>query len=704
MKLRHKILAVFGLALLAFALKTYADIRPVNKSLHQIVSDAQKLQVLARDGKPLNFSYLNEWNIYDNLPLHEIPDFLQKAFVVSEDKRFYTHKGVDWKARASAILQDIKHRKTVRGASTISEQVARMITPRPRNLWSKWIEGFEANILEDKFSKSDILEFYLNQIPYASNRRGVLQASRYYFNRDLNTLTKKEMLALVVLARAPSYYDLYKNQKSIEDAVTRLADKLGVAQEITSEKLVLQKPTLPANATHFVNYIMNNLANNDVGKSVIKTSLDSNLQQKVQKILEKRISSLSTKKVNNGAVLVVDHTSGEIIAWVVGNSEINAVLSPRQPGSALKPFLYTTALEKGWNASTIIDDSPYSEIIGMGLHNFKNYSNTFYGKITLREALGNSLNIPALKTIAYVEPKKYLDKLHEAGFASLDKDASFYNEGLALGNGEVSLLELVRGYTMLANKGVYRELSFSAEQKNPESKQVFSEEATSLISNILSDPWARRLEFGGNSVLNLPVQAAVKTGTSTDYRDAWAVGFNHRYVVGVWMGNLDHEPTDGITGATGPALVLRSIFSELNKNSNSRKLYLSPKLEQKDICIDYDNGQPCVMRTEYFMQGREPEEKEKTSTTENFEISRPSDGMQMAYDPRVPSDHQAFEFALSGVADDAKVIWIINGSREEETTGKKYLWPIKRGKFKLSAKVWNDNKWQETKRVSFVVK
>jgi penicillin-binding protein 1C len=170
------------------------------------------------------------------------------------------------------------------------------------------------------------------------------------------------------------------------------------------------------------------------------------------------------------------------------------------------------------------------------------------------------------------------------------------------------------------------------------------------------------------------------------------------------MGNLDHEPTDGITGATGPALVLRSIFSELNKNSSSRKLYLSPKLEQKNICIDYDKGEPCVMRTEYFMQGREPEEKEKTSTTEAFEIARPSDGMQMAYDPRVPADHQAFEFALSGVADDAKVIWIINGSREAETTGNKYLWPLNRGKFKLSAKVWDNGKWQETKPISFVVK
>jgi len=228
-------------ALAGFVMATAVAVAPVKSSLHALRSDAQTLQVTARDGRPLTISYQNRWNVYDNLPIYAIPDFIQQAFVVSEDKRFFDHSGVDWQARGSALLQDWKQGHVVRGASTITEQVARMINPRPRNFWSKWVEGWEATLLEAEYSKSEILEFYLNQVPYAANRRGIAQAARYYFDRDVSTLNSREMLALPVLARAPSSYDLYKDSDKISGLIDRLAEALQKKGVLTAEDIAQLK-------------------------------------------------------------------------------------------------------------------------------------------------------------------------------------------------------------------------------------------------------------------------------------------------------------------------------------------------------------------------------------------------------------------------------------------------------------------------------
>ena len=688
-----------GIVLAGFVLATAWCVTPVKSSLHAIQSDAQTVQITDRNGKPLTITYQNRWNTYDTRQLYAIPDVFQKAFVISEDRRFFEHRGVDWRARGSALMQNWKSGQVVRGASSITEQVVRMIHPRPRTLWSKWIEGIEAMWLERQFAKADILEFYLNQLPYASNRRGIVQAARYYFDRDLSTLTGREMLALVVLARAPSSYDLYKDSTKVSAAINRLADKLleyGVMSadevaQIKAQELNLSQPSLPVDARHFADYIRAQALAHGVA---IRSTLDAAVQSKVQGIIDGRVRALSSKNLHNAAVLVADHTTGEIIAWAVAGAnesdtparEINAVTVARQPGSALKPLLYATALDMDWTAATILDDSPLSEAVGTGLHNFKNYSNIHYGKVTVREALANSLNIPALLTINHVGPQNYLRQLHKMGFASLDRGADIYDEGLALGNGEVTLLELVQGYAALAQRGLYRPLRAVMEGDRASQEQVFTPEASSLIANILSDTWARRLEFGNNSVLNLPVQTAVKTGTSTDYRDSWAVGFNHKYVVGVWMGNLDHSPTDGVTGATGPALALRSVFNELNKNTRAQPLWLSPLLVQKDVCIaDPQRGGNCYMRTEYFKPDTGPEE-ERAESKQRFELVKPTNGLQTAIDPRIPADYQKLPFVLKGLKPGQTTEWLLNGERIA-TTDKAYLWKMARGKYKLVARV-----------------
>jgi len=720
------------LCLFFITAKTLSDFSSPASAFRSVRSDAGKLQILARDGKLLDLSYHDRWNNNDILSLHQIPELMTHAFIISEDKRFFEHHGVDWVARGSAIWQRLIENKASRGASTITEQVVRMFHPRKRSYWSKWIEGLEAISLEFSVSKADILEFYLNQVPYSSNRRGVQQAARFYFNRDVNTLNTKEMLALTILVRAPSKFDLYDGRVKIEDSINRLAEKLvanklldtEAAENLSKYDLQLNAESLPVPAFHFVDFFKGHGDGQQLwNSSRIITTLDSNLQQFVTDLLESRLKLLSAKNINNAAAIVIDNTTHEILAWVsvgsrckaTGNKAsgcmIDMVTSPRQPGSALKPFLYAAALEKGWNATTVIEDSPYSEMVGKGIKHFHNYSNTYYGKVRLRAALGNSLNIPALHTINYVTPEHYLNILHNLEFENLRKGADFYDDGLALGNGEVSLLELARAYVTLANRGIYEPLRITFYNDAPtEKKRIYSEEVSSLIGNILSDPWARNLEFGRSSVLNLPTQTAVKTGTSTDYRDAWAMGYNYRYTAGIWMGNTDYSPTDGITGSLGPSLALRSIFNELTKNSQTAPLFLSPRLEARDVCLDAEDSErqkpDCPSYTEYFIYGKDISPANKTLVIDNkIRILRPDNGLEMAFDPRIPPDKQAFEMRLSGVNDSDEVEWIIDGKKSSKMTGSKFLWQTAKGKHTAEAIVWRGGEViATTEQKSFIVK
>jgi penicillin-binding protein 1C len=671
------------------------------------------LEVVDRHSEPLNVTFTSGWNLHDQLALHEIPPFLRAAFVAAEDKRFFEHRGPDWSARLSAVWTNLKSGRAVRGASTISEQVVRMLHPRPRTVWSKWLEGWEARELERRFTKNEILEFYLNQVPYASNRRGVQQAASYYFARSVGTLSTKEMLALAVLVRAPTRFDLKRDADASAAAIERLAAALTERGTLTpaehdaalAQKLTLDEPHLSVPAPHFVQHARAAaLATPDapLDRTTLKTTLDSRLQATVQRVLDERMRHLAPKRVAHGAALVVDHTTGEVLAWVVAGgageqgptSHIDAVTTPRQPGSALKPFLYALALDSGWTAAEVIDDAPLSESTSGGLHSYQNYSRRFYGPVALRDALGNSLNIPALKTLQRVGAEPYLRTLAALGFAGLTSHPDFYGDGIALGSGAVSLLELVQAYATLANGGVFRPVTTRFDDVGLGApRPVYSDEAASLVANILSDADARALEFGRDSVLSFPVQTAVKTGTSSDFRDAWAVGFNYRYTVGAWMGNLDQTPTDGVTGSTGPALLLRSVFAELTRDARTEPLYLSAKLVRAQVCVPMplrEADGECLARDEWFLPGTEPVAGVAVArAAEPIRLRRPTPGLQLAYDPRLPAEAQAFDFELAGVGPSDRVVWTVDG-RDDERTGASYRWPVSRGQHRVAARVLRD--------------
>ncbi len=772
------------------ALKTAQDLRPLPADLLPGDLEVRKPQIVDRAGNPLSISHQNRWSV-QTVALHEIPPLLRNAFIESEDRRFFSHGGVDWPARLHALAQNLRAMKAIRGASTITEQAVRMLHPRPRTIWSRWLEGIEAARLEKRFPKSAILEFYLNQVPYGHQRRGVVEAARFYFDRDPATLNVKESLALAVLVRAPSGLDLRQNPKAIEKRLTKLAAHLrdmgliGEAQyrAALSQGFEFAKSDRAIEAPQFVRYVLNaagiaELPAKPVGpaagvddhagglsgrsgpiapnaipppprhgvsgeilninpgsRSHRRTSLDGCLQEKVRQILRSRLEALKSSDVGDGAALAVDNRTGEVLAWVseslaAGESQgwVDAVLVRRQPGSTLKPFLYALAIEMGWTAATLIDDSPLAEAAGSGLHSFRNYSRTCYGPVRLRVALGNSLNIPAVRTIGFTGVERFLERLRSLCITGLNKPAEFYGHGLALGDGEVSLFELVQAYSALPRHGVFLPLRVLSGPDFPpgESTQVIDPAASAIIGDILSDPQARRLEFGEGHLLRFPVQTAVKTGTSTDHRDSWAVGFSERYTAGVWMGNLDRRPTRGVSGAIGPALVLRAIFAELDRNGETGPLSGWPGLQTVGICSVSGKlaGPGCPKVDEKFSPGTVPAELCAEHMAENGEqgdeeglpspdlrpprLLQPTPGLQIALDPRVPVELRAFAFRISQKIDTSGVQWIVNGKLAGET-GKgehRFLWPLSRGEYVVFARVRRagQNEPVETPPIAFEVK
>ena len=721
------------------AAATRAALLPLPAALSPQALDVQRPQYFDRHGLALSTTYDNPWNVGDWLDLQEIPPLLQQAFLASEDRRFYRHHGGDWLARGHALLQNLLALRAVRGASTITEQVVRILHPRPRTLWSRWLEGIEAARLERRFTKAEILEFYLNQVPYARQRRGVRQAARLYYDRDLYTLDTVEMLTLAAAVRAPGRMEPGRGEQRLQQAVRRLADYLVNSGRIPAAAvrdpavLDVRPPEWrpPVDAGHFLRQ-MTRFAGHVQPR--VLTTLDAALQRDVQEILDQTLADIGDRGLVDGAVFVVNHQSDEILAWVNGGGMatalpggwIDAVTTPRQPGSTLKPFLYGLALERGWTASTIIDDSPLARPIGSGIHPFRNYSRRYYGPLRLREALGNSLNIPAVRTIQAIGVEAFLARLHELGFASLSRPANHYGEGLALGNGEITLFELVQAYAVLARGGLARPLRFTLDGRRNAAAptgRIYNAEAASLIADILADPQARRLEFGAGNILRMPVQTAVKTGTSNDFRDAWAVGFNHRYTVGIWMGNLDRRPTDGITGTTGPGLALRSVFARLNRFEEAAPLFLSPRLLTIEICRESGRraGPECPRIRERFLPGKGPgsvcrlhggagvasdEEEDDGDTV--FRLVRPTPNLQMAMDPRIPDTIEAYPLRIAGAGRIERIEWLVDGG-VVGTSGageRHFLWPLARGGHLAQARIWTAGAQtgQTTAAVRFEVK
>ncbi|MBA3582712.1 MAG: transglycosylase domain-containing protein [Gammaproteobacteria bacterium] len=698
--------ATLAAVFLCVLIATVFFIQAAPKSLN-VYQHIQKPQLTDKAGRILTLTFENQWNLYDVAAIHEMPRFLVNALVISEDARFFKHNGVDWRARGHAVWQNIRAGHAVRGASTLTEQVVRLWHPRERTLWSRWLEGIEAKQFEQRFSKIELLEFYFNQVPYAAQRRGVVQAARYYFARDLDTLNEKEMLALVVLVRAPGRYDLHRNSILVEKAIAQLLKRMyaqaliekTLIDKINQQKLAIEYPKSPEGAEYFARHVYSLPPTSGVQRGRLPTTLDIDIQAVAQRILQQRLNNLHKRNASAAGMLVVDLKDNAILAWAVAHQKQDSAKSAaqwydtvtvvRQPGSAIKPFVYALALEKGWTPATRINDAPLKEAVGFGQHDYRNYSRQYYGWISLRKALANSLNVPAVRTIQFVGASDLLQWLRRVGIRNLEQTVKVYGDGLALGNGELSLYELVQAYSVLARQGVYSPLR-SLQAQPMQHTQMLSAQSASLIANILSDVQARSLEFSDAGVLNYPSQTAVKTGTSTNYRDAWTLAFNDRYLVGAWFGDLDQQAMQELTGSTGPALAVRSMMAELNRFRDTAALKMSAGLVRYSVCIEDGRlaDKQCAAEPEWFDKRYLPTNKiqwgELAST---YFIRQPNMSLQLAYDPRIPQNKQYFEFVINKPEDILKTEWRING-KLQSSPGGRYLWPVRRGQYSLSATIW----------------
>jgi penicillin-binding protein 1C len=704
-------LLVLLLAPALLALCTLRDLASLPDTLPGSGSSAWNApppRVLAREGAVLTRSYGEAWNLDDWRELSQIPPLVQQAFLAAEDRRFHDHRGADWRARLRAAWQNLRAGRVVSGASTISEQVVRMLHPRPRGLWTRWLEGFDALRAERRYGKTAILEFYLNQVPYAARRRGVAQAARWYFGRDLDTLSVAESLALAVIVRAPSRLDPRRAPRAVSWRLQRIAAWLRGRGDLSDRghtPLQLHPappaPALDVEAPHFVAFARERARDHRGGR--VHTTLSAQWQRAADGILAARLAQLDGRGVDHAAALVVEHRSGAIRVWSVATragltpTHIDVVRSPRQPGSTLKPFVYALALEDGASPARMLLDAPLSERVGQGLHAYRNYSRRFHGAVSLRAALGNSLNIPAVRLLSEVGPARLLARLRGLGVSALDAHPARYGDGLALGNGALSLFELVQAYAGLANRGRAVTLCAVRSRCAEAGPPVFPPEVTSLLADILADPHARRLEFGRGGVLDFDLPTAVKTGTSSDHRDAWAVGFDGLHVVGVWMGNLDQRPMRGISGAGGPATPAR--------------LYRSPRLVRVAACADENCPRsvrewaiPGVTQTPSAPAPRAATPSAARETVP-ARITHPSHGLRMALDPRVPPTRQRFRFQLATTRPPQQVRWLLDGRPLADTAVPSLLWQLRPGVHSLQATVRlaGEARWQTTAAVPFEV-
>lgn len=533
----------------------------------------------------------HQWRV----PLKEVSPYLINAIILSEDKRFRSHLGVDPVAIGRAIFDALKYQRIVSGGSTITQQYVKNVMGIERTVWGKLKEAFLALALERHLSKDEILERYLAILPYSNNLRGVQTAARWYFGKDASHLGPAESAILAVIPKSPSSLNPTKRLDYAWDRARQILKRMnteGIIDNPTLESALAFTPKIERPSPPFISpHLTTKIAQTHKAQE-IRLTIDSRIQEIAQKALQRHLSTLEKRGVENGAVIVVENRKAEVLAMVGSRSffdersrgQVNAATSIRQPGSTLKPLFYAMAIDMGFSPATLLEDVPTIFDVGEGHWIPHDHDRRFRGPVRLREALASSLNIPAVSLLDRIGPQKFLYKLHSMGFDEIDRDASYYGVGLVLGNASVRLTSLVAGYSALARGGIWKPLKVILDKDEPMGHPVFSERASFIIADILSDINAGRMTFGDEGVVRLPFKVAVKTGTSPNHRDSWCIGFTPDYTVGVWVGNMSGKPMDEVWGAQGAAPVFREIMESLYKNKKPEWFSRPEGIVTKEIC------------------------------------------------------------------------------------------------------------------------
>jgi penicillin-binding protein 1C len=543
-------------------------------------------------------------------PLEPIPPLVRAAFLSAEDGRFERHLGVDPLAVARATWQLARRGRVVSGASTLTMQLARQLVPRRRSLTGKLGEALWALRLEAHLDKDTILRAYLDRVPLGRGLFGVEAASRTHFGRPARALSAGQAALLAALARSPATLDPWRHPLRARAGALAVLDRMESRGRLGAEaaRMAREAPLdlVPGarafRAPHLVDALSARLYELGLEPAVeVRTTLDPALQRDVEEIVAAEVEG--DPRLGNAAAIVVDNRSGEVLAYAgsagwldeerLGQND--GVRSPRQPGSALKPFAYGLALARGMTPATLIADVNLRLATPAGDWVPRNYDRREHGPVRLRAALQNSYNVAAVRVTDLLGPAAVLDVLRRAGFASLDGSADRYGAGVVLGNGDVTLHELARAYRGLARGGVLGPLVEVRDARDPAGRPLAPARepfrgrflpagAVALLTDILSDEAARAPAFGRDNALRLPFPVAAKTGTSRAYVDNWTAGFTAERTVAVWAGRFDGRPMQGVSGITGAAPIFRRVMVRAMRGLEPAPLLDRARFEHVQVC------------------------------------------------------------------------------------------------------------------------
>ncbi len=528
-----------------------------------------------RHGVPLRRLLAGGQRANAPLPLERIPQALIRATMAAEDKRFRSHGGVDLLALARAVRDTVVAQRAVSGASTITQQLVKLAQPQPRTLWTKLVEAMTARRVEMTWSKDRIMEEYLNRLSYGSMAAGCGSAALTFLDKPLEDCSMAECALLAGLPQAPARLSPWRHPDAARRRQVWVLERLRAlgwiseeeAARAAEEKLKLEHGLAGFRAPHFVDYVLERHPE-WTGDAPLQTTLDLEVQQVCEDAIRSRLALLVNQHVNHAAAVVMDNVTGEVLAMTGSPdyraAQVNGATARRSPGSALKPFTYLLALQQGWSPATILPDLPVEYMTETGLYRPGNYNHRAAGPVSLRVALACSLNLAAVRLLRECGGAAVLRELLRAcGINTLTKPAAHYGLGLTIGSGEVTLLGLTGAYSVLARLGTWLPPQVLTAAPRQAASRIADPDACWLLADVLSDAGARVRTFGAGPALRLPFRVAVKTGTSSDYRDNWTVGYTPRYTVGVWAGNFDGTPMRGVSGVTGAAPIFRDIFSWL---------------------------------------------------------------------------------------------------------------------------------------------
>jgi penicillin-binding protein 1C len=694
------------------------------------------------------------------LPLSAMDPQLIQAFVALEDRRFFSHHGVDVRAVLRALSQDVTGGRVVSGASTITMQLARLLRPAGHGVASKLAQALWALRLERHLGKQAILEQYLNRVPLGQGAVGVSAAAALYFDGSATRLSVGQAALLAGLASAPSSDNpLVAPARARERRATALRRMVamgyldaGESARGNAEPVLVTHGHAPFLAPHFTIQVLQRAE--DAGLPLTgtwRTSLDLQLQTALEAEVRHTVSLLKDRGVRQAAAVALENRTGEILAWVGSPDfwadtagQVDMVVSPRQPGSALKPFLYGLAFDRGLSPATVLPDVAHTYETSTGPYQPRNYDRRFHGPVRAREALASSYNVPAIALTDRLGAASLLGVLHAAGFATLKRSAEYYGLGLALGNGDVTLLELANAYRALASGGQWRPWSWGvgvldpggatpastwstpspgAPTDPPVSRRVVSRGAAALVLDILSDPVARVPGFGLNTPFDFPFPAAVKTGTSHHFTDNWAVAVTGGFTVAVWAGNFSGRPMEKVSGVTGAGPLLHRAVLDVAKRYDPGVLpspaeagavrvrvcrlsglrarpycpgveeWLLPGTEPARPCDWHVPGGAVRWPAEFVQWVAENDLAEATDTVRygggvarlaaadgTFRIVSPLDGDRYAVPPGMDARYATIALRAVGRPEDEPVRWLVDGRRTGSTR-----WQLRAGMHTIRA-------------------